>query len=87
MLDALTAADARRWAVLTRAAFAAFSGLLHLALSYWFNYRWVNTPPNGVDGGPLGFDSESERAALVARLRDHVPPHGCDTVRPDAARP
>ena len=29
--------------------------LLHLALSYWFNYRWVNTPPNGVDGGPLGF--------------------------------
>lgn len=39
----------------TRAAFAFGSGLLHLALSYWFNYRWVNTSPLGVDGGPLGF--------------------------------
>ena len=38
-----------------RAAYAVFSGVLHLALSYWFNYRWTNTPPNGVDGGPLGF--------------------------------
>jgi predicted acyltransferase len=38
-----------------RIGFAVFSGLLHLALSYWFNYRWTNTPPNGVDGGPLGF--------------------------------
>lgn len=39
----------------TRLGYAVFSGLLHLALSYWFNYRWANTPPNGVDGGPLGF--------------------------------
>ncbi len=38
-----------------RIAFAIGSGLLHLALSYAFNYRWANTPPNGVDGGPLGF--------------------------------
>lgn len=38
-----------------RLAFAAGSGILHLALSYAFNYRWANTPPNGVDGGPLGF--------------------------------
>lgn len=38
-----------------RVAFAVFSGALHVALSYWFNYRWANTPPNGVDGGPLGF--------------------------------
>jgi len=38
-----------------RIAFAVGSGLLHLALSYAFNYRWANTPPNGVDGGPLGF--------------------------------
>ena len=38
-----------------RVAFAVASGLLHLGLSYWFNYRWVNTSPNGVDGGPLGF--------------------------------
>jgi predicted acyltransferase len=38
-----------------RLAYAVASGILHLALSYWFNYRWTNTPPNGVDGGPLGF--------------------------------
>jgi predicted acyltransferase len=38
-----------------RVGFAVASGLLHLGLSYAFNYRWANTPPNGVDGGPLGF--------------------------------
>jgi predicted acyltransferase len=38
-----------------RVGYAVFSGLLHLVLSYWFNYRWANTSPNGVDGGPLGF--------------------------------
>jgi predicted acyltransferase len=37
-----------------RIALAIGSGVLHVVLSYWFNYRWVNTPPNGVDGGPLG---------------------------------
>ena len=31
------------------------SGLAHLGLSYAFNYRWVNTSPVGIDGGPLGF--------------------------------
>jgi predicted acyltransferase len=39
----------------TRFVYALFSGVLHFALSYWFYYRWTNTPPNGVDGGPLGF--------------------------------
>ncbi len=39
----------------TRFGYAIFSGVLHFALSYWFNYRWTNTPPNGVDGGSLGF--------------------------------
>lgn len=38
-----------------RVGYAAFSGVLHLGLSYWFNYTWVNSPPNGIDGGPLGF--------------------------------
>jgi predicted acyltransferase len=38
-----------------RVLFAIGSGLLHFGLSYWFNYRWANTSPNGVDGGPLGF--------------------------------
>jgi predicted acyltransferase len=31
------------------------SAILHVVLSYWFNFVWVNTDPNGIDGGPLGF--------------------------------
>ncbi len=28
--------------------------LFHLLSEAWY-YKWVNTPPNGIDGGPLGF--------------------------------
>ena len=38
-----------------RIGFAIGAGALHLGLSFVTYYRWVNTPPNGVDGGPLGF--------------------------------
>jgi uncharacterized membrane protein len=38
-----------------RIAVAVLFGGVHLALSYQWYYRWVNTHPNGVDGGPLGF--------------------------------
>jgi hypothetical protein len=38
-----------------RIAFAAASALLHVALSAWFNFEWVNADPRGIDGGPLGF--------------------------------
>jgi predicted acyltransferase len=48
-----------------RIAYTAFSGLLHVVLSYglnfwpfyiaWSNYEWVNANPGGIDGGPLGF--------------------------------
>lgn len=31
------------------------SALLHIFLSYQFNFVWCNTAPNGIDGGPLGF--------------------------------
>ena len=31
------------------------SAAAHVALSYWFNFEWVNSSPNGIDGGPLGF--------------------------------
>ncbi len=31
------------------------SAVGHIVLSYWFNYVWVNSAPNGIDGGPLGF--------------------------------
>ncbi|MFO0918448.1 MAG: hypothetical protein U0872_09055 [Planctomycetaceae bacterium] len=38
-----------------RVGYAVFSGLLHLALSYWFYFQWVHTDPGSIDGGPLGF--------------------------------
>jgi predicted acyltransferase len=43
-----------------RVAYAAVSGLGHVALSAWFNYLWVNGQlgpgsVSGIDGGPLGF--------------------------------
>ena len=38
-----------------RVLFAIFSAILHVILSWWFNFVWVNTSPNGIDGGPLGF--------------------------------
>ncbi|MBX3436503.1 MAG: hypothetical protein KF861_03360 [Planctomycetaceae bacterium] len=31
------------------------SAVAHVWLSYKFNFVWVNTDPNGIDGGPLGF--------------------------------
>ncbi len=31
------------------------SAIAHVLLSYWFNFVWCNTAPNGIDGGPLGF--------------------------------
>lgn len=38
-----------------RIAFTLLSAAAHVALSYWFNYVWVNTDPPGIDGGPLAF--------------------------------
>lgn len=38
-----------------RVLFALGSGLAHLVISYFGYYQWVTTPPNGIDGGPLGF--------------------------------
>jgi predicted acyltransferase len=47
------------WAPISiRVAYAAASAAAHIALSYWFNFLWVNGVPggvNGIDGGPLGF--------------------------------
>jgi predicted acyltransferase len=38
-----------------RVGYLLLSAGLHVALSAWFNFAWVNSPPNGIDGGPLGF--------------------------------
>lgn len=39
----------------TRLLWMVGSAGLHVWLSYWFNFEWVNTSPNGIDGGPLAF--------------------------------
>ncbi|QDT91294.1 acyltransferase family protein [Gimesia algae] len=38
-----------------RVGFMIFSAVAHVILSYYFYFTWVNTSPNGIDGGPLGF--------------------------------
>lgn len=38
-----------------RVAWMLGGAVLHVLLSYWFNYEWVNSNPNAIDGGPLGF--------------------------------
>ena len=38
-----------------RFGYAVFSGVLHIVLSYWFNFAWEFSDPVGIDGGPLGF--------------------------------
>jgi predicted acyltransferase len=47
-----------------RIAYAVLSGAAHVVLSHWFHYHWVNTDPNGIDGGPLGFLTWSIPAIL-----------------------
>lgn len=38
-----------------RLSYMVVSGLLHIWLSWWFNFEWVYADPKGIDGGPLGF--------------------------------
>ncbi len=38
-----------------RIAFMLASAAAHVWLSHVFHFAWVNSPPNGIDGGPLGF--------------------------------
>ena len=56
-----------------RVVYAVASGLLHILVSWWFNYEWVYSDPVGVDGGPLGFLSWAV-PALCGTL-------ACDAVR------
>lgn len=37
-----------------RVWYAVGSGVLHIVLSWWFNFAWVHASPTGIDGGPLG---------------------------------
>lgn len=38
-----------------RTGYAIFSGILHVLISWWFNFEWVYADPVAIDGGPLGF--------------------------------
>jgi predicted acyltransferase len=38
-----------------RVAWLLASAGMHVVLSWWFNFAWVNSDPVGIDGGPLGF--------------------------------
>src|SRR5262249_54403624 len=59
-----------------RIGFMVLSACAHVALSAWFNFTWVNSPPNGIDGGPLGFLTWTI-PAIVGTL-------ACDAVMSDA---
>jgi predicted acyltransferase len=62
-----------------RIAYLVLSAGAHVALSVWFNFVWVNSPPVGIDGGPLGFLTWAI-PALVGTL-------ACDAVVGEAGRP
>jgi predicted acyltransferase len=62
-----------------RVAYLLVSAGAHVALSTWFNFAWVNSPPLGIDGGPLGFLTWSI-PALVGTL-------ACDAMAGPGARP
>jgi predicted acyltransferase len=56
-----------------RVLYAVVFAILHILLSWWFNFLWVNSNPAGIDGGPLGFLTWSI-PALCGTL-------ACDVVR------
>lgn len=64
-----------------RIGYAAFSGLLHVFLSGWFSFHWVNSSPAGIDGGPLGFLTWSIPAISGTLAYDLVRSHGAAATR------
>ncbi len=59
-----------------RIGFAAFSAVLHVLLSWQFNFVWCNSPPNAIDGGPLGFLTWSIPAIVGTLACDMVVSQG-----------
>jgi predicted acyltransferase len=55
------------------------SAAAHVALSGWFNFEWVNSPPNAIDGGPLAF--------LTWIIPATVGTLACDAVATSSGRP
>lgn len=61
-----------RW----RLFYAAVSGLIHIVLSWAFNFAWVWASPAGIDGGPLGFLTWCVPALVGTVASDWVQTHG-----------
>jgi predicted acyltransferase len=55
-----------------RIGYAVFSAVLHVILSWKFNFLWCNTSPNAIDGGPLGFLTWSIPAILGTLACDWI---------------
>jgi predicted acyltransferase len=64
-----------------RMGYAVFSGLLHVLLSAWFNFHWVNSSPAGIDDGPLGFLTWSIPAICGTLACDLVRSQGATAAR------
>jgi predicted acyltransferase len=63
-----------------RSAYLLFSAGAHVLLSHWFNFAWVNSGPQAIDGGPLGFLTWSIPMLVGSLACDAV----VDTSRPRA---
>lgn len=57
-----------------RIGFAAAAGIVHVGLAYWFNFIWTNSPPNAINGGPLGFLAWTTPAILGTLAADWFSP-------------
>jgi predicted acyltransferase len=62
-----------------RIGYAALSAVLHVLLSWQFNFVWCNSPPNAIDGGPLGFLTWSIPAIVGTLACDVVVSQGSRT--------
>ncbi|MFO1095811.1 MAG: hypothetical protein U0992_21265 [Planctomycetaceae bacterium] len=69
-----------------RFAWMVASALLHIGLSHWFNLVWVNSDPNGIDGGPLGFLTWSVPAIIGTFACDAVAEALAKRARPPLAK-
>jgi len=69
-----------------RLAWMLASAAAHVYLSHKFNYVWVNSAPNGIDGGPLGFLTWAVPAMLGTFACDAVAGATAAGVRPPLGR-
>ena len=69
----------RSWRI--RLSYMVASGLLHVVISWLFNYAWVYSDPSGIDGGPLAFLTWSIPALCGSLACDAVRTSGVSSAR------